>query len=90
MGPGIFLIAILGCGEGDAPCQTLRTLDTPYETRAACAAATEDALSRNAGLDAPVIVAQCVAAGTPASLRSGDVSRPAGGRAKVQVSPIRS
>jgi hypothetical protein len=90
MGPGVFLIAILGCGEGDAPCQTLRTLDTPYESRAACVAATADAVSRNAGLDAPVIVAQCVVARTPASLRSGDVKRPEGGRAKVQVSPIRS
>jgi hypothetical protein len=90
MGPGVFLIAILGCGEGDGPCQTLRTLDTPYATQAACVAATEDALSRNSGADAPVIVAQCVAAGRPAALRSGDVNRPAAGRALVRVSPVRS
>jgi hypothetical protein len=90
MGPGVFLIAILGCGEGDAPCRTLLTLDTRYQTQSACAAATEGALSRNAGLDAPVIVAQCVAAGTRANLRSGDVKRPEGGRADVRVSPIRS
>jgi hypothetical protein len=90
MGPGVFLIAILGCGEGDSPCQTLRTLETRYETQAACAAATADAVRSSAGLDAPVIVAQCVAAGRPASLRSDDVSRPAGGRAQVQASPIRS
>jgi hypothetical protein len=90
MGPGVFLIAILGCGEGDGPCQTLRTLDTPYATEAACAAATEDALSRNANVDAPVIVAQCVAAGTRASLRGGDVRRPEGGRARVRTSPLRT
>ncbi|MEA3032269.1 MAG: hypothetical protein QOH86_285 [Sphingomonadales bacterium] len=90
MGPGVFLIAILGCGEGDSPCRTLRTLDTPYATQAACAAATEDVLARNSSADAPVIVAQCVAAGTRATLRSGDVSRPLGGRASVRVSPIRS
>jgi hypothetical protein len=90
MGPGVFLIAILGCGEGDAPCQTLRTLDTPYATQAACVAATEDALSRNSGADAPVIVAQCIPAGRPATLRGGDVSRPAGGRAMVRTSPVRS
>jgi hypothetical protein len=90
MGPGVFLIAILGCGEGDAPCQTLRTLDTPYATQAACAAATEDALSRNADFDAPVVVAQCVPAERAASLRSDEVKRPEGGRAEVRVSPIRS
>jgi hypothetical protein len=90
MGPGIFLIAIMGCGEGDSPCQTLRTLDARYETRAECVAATEDALSRNADADAPVIVAQCVAAGTGARLRGGEVKRPEGGRAEVRVSPIRS
>jgi len=89
MGPGVFLIAILGCGEGDSPCQTLRTLDTRYETRAACVADTESALTRNAGMDAPVIVAQCVAAGAPPKLRSGEVDRPAGGRARVAVSPLR-
>jgi hypothetical protein len=90
MGPGIFLIAILGCGEGDTPCQTLRTLDARYETRAACVAATEAVLAGNADADAPVIVAQCVAAGTDARLRSGEVKRPEGGRAQVRVSPIRS
>ena len=90
MGPGIFLIAILGCGEGDSPCQTLRTLDARFETRAACVAATETALARNADADAPVIVAQCVAARTAATLRSGEVKRPDGGRAEVRVSPIRS
>jgi hypothetical protein len=90
MALGVFLIAILGCGEGDGPCQTLRTLDTPYATQAACVAATEDALSRNSGADAPVIVAQCVSGGTPATLRSGEVKRPAGARAQVRVSPIRS
>ena len=90
MGPGVFLMAIMGCGEGDAPCQTLGTLDTRYETRAACVAATEGALNRDAAADSPVIVAQCVAAGTRANLRSGDVQRPEGGRAVVRVSPIRS
>jgi hypothetical protein len=90
MGPGIFLIAIMGCGEGDSSCQTLRTLDTRYESRAACVAATEGALSRNSDADAPVIVAQCVAAGARPEVRSGEVERPAGGRAVVRVSPIRS
>jgi hypothetical protein len=65
MEPFYFVIAILGCGEGDAPCQTVRTLDARYESRAACTAATEAAATANAGVDYPVVVAQCVAAGTP-------------------------
>jgi hypothetical protein len=90
MGPGIFLIAIRGCGDGDAPCRTVRTLDTPYRTEAACAAATEAALVEAGDADAPVVVAQCVRAGTKASLRSGDVRLPAGGRTNERTSPIRS
>ena len=90
MGPGIFLIAIMGCGDGDAPCRTIRTLDTAYQTQEACAAATEGALAGATDADAPVVVAQCVRAGAKASLRSGDVKLPAGGRTTVRTSPIRS
>jgi hypothetical protein len=78
MGPGIFLIAIFGCGEGNSACQPVRTLETRYESRAACMAATEDALTRNSDVDYPAVVAQCVAPQQAASFRlgAGDVSRP--------------
>jgi hypothetical protein len=89
MGPGLFLIAIMGCGEADAPCQTVRTLETRYETKAACTAATEAAVARAGDVDSPVIVAQCVAAGAAPRIRAGEVRLPAGGRADVRVSPIR-
>ena len=46
MGPGIFLIAIFGCGEGSTACQPVRALETRYESRATCMAATEEALTR--------------------------------------------
>jgi hypothetical protein len=65
MGPALFVIAILGCGEGDSPCQQVRQLETRYESQAACAAATEAAMSANSDADYPVVVAQCVAAGRP-------------------------
>jgi hypothetical protein len=90
MGPGLFLIAIMGCGEADAPCQTVRTLEARYETRAQCTAATAAAAAQAGDVDAPVIVAQCLAAGSPPRLRAGEVKRPAGGRADVRVSPVRS
>ena len=76
MTPGIFIIAILGCGEAEAPCQPIRTLDARYESQAACTAATEDALMRHTEADFPVIVAQCVEAGTAPRLDAGEVERP--------------
>jgi hypothetical protein len=90
MGPGIFLIAIMGCGEAEAPCQQVRTLEARYESQAACTAATEAAVMQNGDADYPVIVAQCVAAGRKAVVGAGDVKRPGPGRADVRISPIRS
>lgn len=91
MGPAIFIIAILGCGEADAPCQQVRTLEARYESQAACTAATEAAVVQNSDVDFPVVAAQCVAAGARPDLpKAGDVQRPGPGRADVKVSPIRS
>ena len=88
MEPLYFVIAILGCGEGDAPCRPVRTLAVRYESRAACSAATEAALAANSGADYPVIVAECVAAGAGAKVAAGEVRRPGPGEAKVKVSPL--
>ena len=91
MGPGIFIIAILGCGEGDAPCQTVKTLEARYESRAACSAATEAAVTRSGDVDYPVVVAQCVAAGAaPDAPKADQVRRPGPGKADLRVSPVRS
>ena len=90
MGPGVFLIAIMGCGEANAPCQSVRTLETRYESRAACTAATDAALAKAADVDFPVVVAQCVAAGAKPTVRASEVKLPAPGRANLRVSPLRS
>jgi hypothetical protein len=91
MGPGIFLIAIMGCGEGDGPCRQVRMLETRYESQAACTAATEAAVAGNADVDYPVVVAQCVAHGTSAGApKADDVRRPGPGSADLRVSPLRS
>jgi hypothetical protein len=91
MEPLAFIIAILGGGEADAPCQQVRTLEARYESQAACTAATEDAVARNVDVDFPVVVAQCVAAGAPPkALNPGDVQRPGPGQADLKISPIRS
>jgi hypothetical protein len=76
MGAGIFLMAIMGCGEADAPCQQVRVLETRYESQAACTAATEAAVMRFTDLDFPVVVAQCHAAGSKRQVRANEVRRP--------------
>ncbi|HEY7809865.1 MAG TPA: hypothetical protein VIA98_05755 [Allosphingosinicella sp.] len=90
MGPATFLIAILGCGEADAPCQQVRMLATPYRSEAACSAATDKAIMSNSDLDFPVVVARCVAAegARPEVLKASDVQLPGGGEAQVKVSPL--
>ena len=91
MEPAIFLIAILGCGEGDSPCQQVRTLDSRYESQAACSAAMEAALSRNVDIDFPVVAAECVVAGAKTNPpKSDQVQRPGPGRADLRISPVRS
>ena len=77
MEPLAFVMAILGCGEGDLPCAELRQAPSRYESRTACLAATEAEIARHADLDFPVIVAQCRRAGGPAqSLRANEVLLP--------------
>jgi hypothetical protein len=93
MAAAYFIIAILGCGEAEAPCQTVRTLNARYENQATCSAATDAALSASTDVDYPVIVAQCVAAGTaPKRLLPGEVERPGPGQVPVRadLSPLRS
>ena len=77
MNTALYVIAILGCGEGEAPCQPVATVDQRYESREACTAATEAALARFSDADFPIVVAQCrgeAEAGEP--LRPADVSLP--------------
>ena len=91
MGPAIFLIAIMGCGEGDSPCRQVKMLEARYESQAACAAATEAALLQNTDVDYPVVAAECVAAGARSRPpKANEVQRPGPGSADLRVSPLRS
>ncbi|HYJ30955.1 MAG TPA: hypothetical protein VEW25_11505, partial [Allosphingosinicella sp.] len=75
--PALYAIAILGCGEGEAPCQPVQTVEARYESREACLAATEQALARFSNLEFPTVVAECRTAGAvPATLRAADVRLP--------------
>ena len=68
MGPIGYVIAILGCADGGASCQTVATLAPRYENAAQCAAARDSALDANSDLDFPMLIAQCQKSGPrPAS-----------------------
>ena len=59
MGPGYFVIAILGCADGGTACTPVATLPVSYESQAACTAATVPALEANSNFDFPTLLAQC-------------------------------
>lgn len=59
MGPIGYVIAILGCADGGASCQTVAMLAPRYQNEAQCAAARDSALDANGDLDFPMLIAQC-------------------------------
>jgi len=59
MGPGYFVIAILGCADGGSACTPVATLQTHYSTEAECGAATSAALEANSNFDFPTLLARC-------------------------------
>ena len=65
MGPGLYVIAIMGCADGGSACTPLTTLPTRYENEAACSAASVAALENGDRFDFPTILAQCQAAMSP-------------------------
>jgi hypothetical protein len=80
MGPGYYVIAILGCADGSAACLPVATMPRHYESEAACSAATGDALMANRDLDFPTLVAQCRAVTRPAAAKDAKQPEPAPGR----------
>jgi hypothetical protein len=59
MGPGYFVIAILGCADGGSSCTQVATLQTRYSTAVECSAATTAALEANTEFDFPTLLARC-------------------------------
>lgn len=69
MGPGFFVIAIMGCADGSATCSPVATLPTRYESQASCAADTSLALAGNSDFDFPTLIAECRPGRIPAAVR---------------------
>jgi hypothetical protein len=70
MGPGFYVIAIMGCADGSSACTPLATMPTRYESRQACQAAADVALTANSDFDYPTLLAQCRLAKVPAAERT--------------------
>jgi acyl-CoA synthetase (AMP-forming)/AMP-acid ligase II len=75
MGPGYFVIAILGCADGGSPCTPVATLQTRYENQAQCSAAMAAALEANSNFDFPTLLARC-RAGTAATSAEAHREKP--------------
>ena len=69
MGPALYIIAILGCGDGGA-CEQVRLAPATYASRDACALAAPAVLARSTDVDAPEIRAECRSAGGPEMARA--------------------
>ncbi|MEO6113260.1 MAG: hypothetical protein ABIP07_02265 [Sphingomicrobium sp.] len=76
MGPGFFVIAILGCADGSAACAPVAMMPTRYETRAACVAATAPALAASGDFEFPTLLAECRPAKAPAAQRAPAIRIP--------------
>ena len=59
MGPAVFVLAILGCGEGDAPCRQVSVVNAIYSSKAVCNEATAAAVESHQDIPYPVVVAEC-------------------------------
>ena len=68
MEPLMFIMAILGCGESDAPCREVAVAEASYSSEGECLAATEEELVRRSDLVFPSVVAQCRPAGARPAL----------------------
>lgn len=59
MGPGLFVLAILGCGDGAAMCEQVAREDTVYRSEASCLAESEEVLIRESSRPYPLLMAEC-------------------------------
>ena len=59
MGPALYIMAILGCGDGQAACQQVRLIETQYASVDACNAAMAEKLMAATDLPFPEVSAQC-------------------------------
>lgn len=75
MGPLYYVMAIMGCADGEAQCTEARVEQTRYPSISACQQAMPGALVRNGDVDFPTITATCREAGMRMASRPGPGAR---------------
>ncbi len=86
MGPAVYVMAILGCGEGADICEPVSLAPVRYESQEACNAATASMIERHTDILYPVVVAECRAAGAQVTkVYSDEVKLPAPDDRRVRV-----
>ncbi len=59
MGPSLFVLAVMGCGDGAADCRQIARDERVFESAAACENATGGALADASDAPYPLLIAQC-------------------------------
>ena len=59
MEPLFYVMAIMGCGDGNVQCTQARIVPVRYESMAECRAALPVQLARNTDVDYPMVGAAC-------------------------------
>lgn len=59
MGAFVYVMAIMGCGDGNYQCTEARIVETRYETLASCQQAAQAQLIANGDLEFPELMATC-------------------------------
>lgn len=75
MEPLYYVMAILGCGDGEAACQQVRVEPTRYASAVQCQVAMTGVLQRNADLMYPTVAASCEKRGQQVVERSAKGAR---------------
>ena len=76
MEPLFYVMAIMGCGDGNVQCTEARVVPARYESMAQCRAALPDQLARNTDVPFPMIGADCRRLG--AQIVKADAATPKG------------
>lgn len=59
MGPGYFILAVMGCGDSATMCEDIASREAVYRTEIECMADSDAMLEDNAEQPYPMLVAQC-------------------------------
>lgn len=75
MEPLFYVMAIMGCADGNVQCTEARVIPVQYQSMAQCRAALPDQLAKNTDVPYPMIGAACRTAGAQIAKTEGKTSK---------------